>query len=422
MKWELFFSWRMIRSHKGRSLVSPMSVTAVLSIAFGITAMLVSVSVISGFQEAYKRAILGFNSHLVILGERDISDVKEIAKKILSFRPTLTAVTPFIFREGLGIVKDGVSNIVLKGVEPETMENVYHVHFQSLVPEQNLSKILSDNSNPLPTVIVGKDLLKKFFPETLPENPVIRLLIPKEEKNSSRDKNHSLSDFAQRFRVVGFFDSGLYEFDSQFILTSIESMQSIFHLSGAVTGFEAVLDDPDKAPQMARVIEAALDDSNDNLLQVISWDELNEALFSAMKMEKTLFLVMMLLIMMIASFNVVGIMMMMILNRGRDIAILKAMGVPVRVMMRVFSIQGLYLALIGTALGSLLSFILLYSLQRFSWLKLDPEIYFISQVPVVWPKMLWMILIGVSLAICYGTSMIATRISLREGTFHQTFR
>lgn len=449
--WELDFSFRLLKSRKKLSVFLPMTLIAVCGIAFAMGAALVSLSVIGGFEKAYEQAILGFNSHIVLIREGEIDDLTEIAPVLNSFRTSpyetalwtrkektwkwsggipffkddrmemlsqkgIQAVTPFIFREGLGIFPDAVEGIVLKGVDPAEMQKVYPVRYEHVdgTVLSDPGEALRQNQNAeIPPVVMGKPLFKRFFPDGAPDEPTVKLLIPK-----SYGESQKLNDYTQTARVIATFESGLYEFDSQFMLASIEDLRQLFKLKAKTSGVEIVLDDRFKAQNTARALEAALPPG----FQAISWDELNEPLFAAMKMEKTLFWIIMILVMVIASFNVMGIILMLVLKRQPDIAILLAMGAREKSVNRCFAFYGGMLGLGGALLGTLLSAAILWSLNTFHWIPLDPQIYFLTELPVEWSAWVWLIFVGATLLICYGVARIASARLIRRGMLAQTFR
>lgn len=450
MNWVNLIAKRMLLSRKRRKSLSAMSLIAICGIAFGMAATLVTLSVITGFQKAYEQAILGFNSHMVLLQEGEIDDPDTLYSQLNNFRVTdeeadywkdhlfwwnwlgnldflsdpkmeelkkkgIRAYTPFVYREGLGLLPDELTSIVLKGVDSKKVNQVYPINFQPLKGESShLEELLADRKGSLPPVLLGKDLFDRFFPKGIEDEATVRLLIP---KGKWREGKH-FKDLAQDFEVVGTFESGLYEFDSQFVLTSIKAMDRLFELDGKISGVEIVLDDASKARFLARTIESSLLTP----IQIVSWDELNEQLFSAMKMEKTLFLIIMLLIILIASFNVMGIIVILIISRRSDLAILRAMGAPRRSLYRALSLQGLFLGAVGSIFGIALSSVLLWSLERFQWFELDAQIYFISHLPVYWPKGLWVVMVAAALVICYGVSRLTTRVVLKHASLAQSFR
>lgn len=409
MRWELLYSSRLLKQRSGKTFFSPMTFIALFGIAFGLATTLITMSVVGGFEKAYQSAILGFNAHIVLIQEGISEEPVKLDDIFQTFKSQgIKATTPFIFREGLGVLPSEVEGVVIKGVDPQTMRQVYPIEFQALGEGDPVSR-LEGPMGKAPSVILGKALLEKFFPKGAPANPQIRVMV-------SKGKAKSLKDLSETFSVVGTFDSGLNEFDSQFMLTSLAVMSSVFGAN--VNGVEIMLDDPNKAPALARSLEAALPPA----FQAISWDELNEPLFSAMKMEKNLFFIMMTLIILIASFNVMGVIFMLIFSRKPDIAILKALGGEKKAIVRAFLLNGLILGGLGILTGEILAAGLLFSLTRFQWFKLDPEIYFISHLPVEWSVMTWGLITGLAFVICYVISRFSAGTLVKQAAVVQTYR
>ncbi len=409
MSWKTSFARHLLRN---RTPSASVSVTAILGIAFGVCTLLTTLSVMTGFDQSYQKAILGFNAHVVAISEDELYGLE---KPDAFADSEITGSTPFLFREGLGLLPDGVASIVLKGINPIDATRVYTLSYHFLDAHSSLNSVFV-NDDSLPSVLIGKQLFEKFFPEGLKGEGTVTLLIPQE--NSGIVSSAKIKDFSKKFKVAGTFESGLYEFDSKFILTSLTSMQAVFHLGDRITGFEASLKNPETAYAFARNLEKKLPPS----FQVISWDELNGPLFSAMKMEKTLFLVILLIVILVASFNVVALIVMLMWERQMEIALLSSLGARFRELAAIFSWQGIWLSLGGLILGTLLSVGLLWSLQTYDWIPVDPQVYFITKIPVVWPMKLWTLLIAASLIICVATARLSTRLILKRGKIQQVFR
>lgn len=409
MNWEYLYSSRLLKARRGKTLFSPMTFIAIFGIAFGLAATLVTLSVMGGFEKAYQAAILGFNAHIVLIQEGISEEPVKLDDVLRTFKAEgIKATTPFIFREGLGVMPSEVEGVVIKGVDPKTMRQVYPIHFKP-VGQTDPVKKLEEPLGKIPPIILGQALLQKFFPDGIPQNPQIRVMVPK-------GKAQSLKDLSETFLVVGTFESGLNEFDSQFMLTSLPVMRSIF--GADINGVEIILDDRNKAPALARRLEEALPPA----FQAISWDELNEPLFSAMKMEKNIFFIMMVLIILIASFNVMGVIFMLIFSRKPDMAILKALGGEKKAIIRAFSFNGLILGGMGILTGEILAAGILLSIARFQWFKLDPEVYFISHLPVEWSVMMWGVITGIAFLICYAVSRLSAGTMVKQAMVVQTYR
>lgn len=408
MGWTQTIAFRFLRSRSRGRFFTPMALVAVSSLAFAVVAALVSLSVMTGFESVYQKAILGFNAHLVLLHEGSDQGLEAINDE------AIVEKSPFLFREGLGLVSssnDGaaVTSVVLKGIDPLRVPRVYHLRTQNLTGEDfDWMQLKTQSRQGLYPLVLGTSLAEKFFPNGISSPAIVRLLIPKMTANGSRD----IRQYAQNFEVVGVFESGLYEFDSQFVFIDIPALQKSLGLGDAISGYEMKLRDPALADDVADRLR-----SNFHNVDAVPWTELNEPLFSAMKMEKGVFVVIMFLILLVAAFNVMGIILMMVRSKRREIFILLASGARESEICRIFSWQGGLVGFSGLAGGFMLTALLLWSLQKFAWLKLDPQIYFIDRMPVVWDAKIWILFSFAALLLCVGLARFSASLMIRGKNF-----
>lgn len=407
LPWEARLGLRFLLGRKGGSSLRPSVITAVLGILFSMAAALICLAVVSGFEQAYQKSILAFNAHVVFMSENDVEDTGPMLAALEPFKAKgVKAATPFLFREGLGVLPDSVAPVVLKGVDASVAASLYPMKYFAFDGKAAPLNGLLKRDGEAPTVVLGKYLFEKFFPGTpLPsDSHLIRLLVP-------RTKETSLKDYELNLKVAGIFESGLYEFDSKFIMVDNVALSRALKLGSRRTGVEVVLDDPVKAPTLAREIEPHMPEG----IQAVAWNELNESLFSAMKMEKTLFFVIMLLILVVASFNVMGVVLMLLLDHTQDAAILRAMGASRKSLALSFSWSGLYLGAAAGICGGAFAALILWFIKQGRWMKLDPQVYFVSELPVAWPFGLWALMFAALLGICFSVSLLAARMVGRMG-------
>lgn len=422
--------WISLRMLKGeRKGFSPVLIVSLVGVAFGMAAMVVSLSVMTGFERAYEDSILNFNAHIVLSSEDDIGDPAPVMTELARYfvprgkLSKIVGVTPFVFREGLSLSTNGATSIVIKGVDPKEAESVYPKTFIPTDPNLTTWEEALNVESALgkPVAVVGSGLLKELKGAQEGEALTIRLLVPRET-----GKGKSLEEMAGDFEITGSFESGLHEFDSQFIVMSLRALQKEFGMGSRVSGFEIRLDDRERASALARELEQNLSPKGTPLgsgsFQAIAWGELNEALFSAMKMEKAIFCLIMFVILLVASFNVVGVLAMQIYHRAAELNILAALGMTRSRLGKLFGFQGLLLAAGGIVLGSLLAVLLLFLIDRIFPVAIDPKIYFISRLPVTWPTSLWVALIAGSLLLCGVVSWLSSLFLLRRHSLIHTFR
>ena len=293
--------------------------------------------------------------------------------------PGVLGATPFIFKQVLLTTKSGVQGIILRGIDPEkeptVTEIASNVKFgkvmdlhvpsapapSSLTPQQN-------SGTPKPGIILGKELAMRlgvFVDDRVnvvsPVGPIRAIgMTPK----------------IRPFRVVGIFESGMYEYDSSLAYIDLGAAQKFFSLGDTVTGIEVKVDNVFAADHIALSIETALGGT----YWARDWMQLNKNLFSALKLEKTMMFLLLVLITLVASFNIVGTLTMIVNEKQREIAILKAMGATPNSIMRIFMLNGVVIGLVGTGIGVPLGYTFLYLIENF-W-TFDQTVYYISHIPV----------------------------------------
>lgn len=358
----------LLRIFQKRILGVPLTRISICSIALSVACALVVLSVMEGFEKKYLDSILGFNAHLVLIEEPNhpVTIPEELKSEIKS-------QTPFRTQEGLA----GIHPILLKGVTPQSLTTVYQLDLKPNPHEINLAK----NS-----VVLGKALYEQLYPDGHTGRPLTLLL----------QGDGTTSNLEKKFQVVGTFESGLYEFDQHFILTSLETM-ALLDISKQTMGIELKLKDPFQANHLAKVFSAETD------IQAISWEELNQPLFTAMKMEKLLFFIILFLILMIACMNLAGVLFMVIHQRNRELVILHAMGLAKSQLIQLLVVFTLSVCGIAFGIGSGVAALSLAGLQL-KGLQLDPEIYFLSRLPVSWSFSLWGIFLVLTLSLGYGVA------------------
>jgi lipoprotein-releasing system permease protein len=403
MPLSLWIALRSLFSRRSRYAHSAIGWITILGLVLGVTAQGVALSILGGFEKTFTRSILGFNAHLVLMREGEISDPNQVLKKLEPFRggEGITAVTPFLYREGLVAHHSKVKGIVMKGIDPLTFQRVYDVKirlFSSPSEGTPLSELLKSRGGN-PPILLGSDVAEALG--VGPDDRVVSLLSPQGELKKAADVNHFI-----RLEVIGTFTSGLYEYDSQFALMNLSEAQGFFKVPGKVTGFEMQVGRLEGAKDLARRIEGAFGVP----FQAIPWDELNAEIFYALRLEKKLFFILMGLIVAVAAANLVGLVVILVTDQSKEVSIFRAMGIKPKTLSRVFTLQGMILAAVGGFLGSGLGFVFVYLLSRYSVVSLAKEVYLVSSLPI---ELSWKNFGGV-LAFSTGISYLATRMAARR--------
>ncbi len=372
--YELFIGLRYLKAKRRRRTVSLNTFISIGGVTLGVAALIATLAVMTGFKEDLRDKILGTNAH-VIITDRTSNTIKDYAKVVAHVQqlPHVVAATPFIYNQVLLSSEAAVHGVVLRGIEPRSEARVTDIQKNLIggsleaLEKKTPAKGGKDESS-LPGIIIGKELAAR-----------LGLLVG--------DKLNVMSPVGtigplgvipkiRRFQVVGVFDSGMYEYDSTLAYVSLAVAQDFFNTGDVVTGIEIKVDDIFIADQVAGEIERKLGFP----FGARDWMKLNRNLFSALKLEKIIMFIILVLIILVASFNIVSTLTMIVVEKNREIAILKAMGATRRGVMRIFMVDGLIIGLVGTAIGIPLGYAVCEILQHFY--TLPPDIYYISHLPV----------------------------------------
>ncbi|MBI5527853.1 MAG: ABC transporter permease [Deltaproteobacteria bacterium] len=387
MRFETFVALRHMRSRKRSAFVSLITVISVLGVVVGVTALCVVLSVMSGFEEDLKAKILGTNAHLVVLKfGTDFVRSDEISATVRSTKG-VSGASPFILNEGMISSETNLSGVLIKGILTGTAGSATDIASYmdtgelaflddpSKVPIRRGLGTPDDAAAPrpepkIPGIIIGKELQKSL--KVLPGD-VINIFSPMGELGPTGPIPKT-----KTFKVVGIFYSGLYEYDAKFVYLSLREAQKFFAMGEAVTGIEARVKDVDRAREVAAAVKSAL---GGYPYRTKTWMEMNKNLFAAIKLEKIVMFIILTFIVLVASFNIVSALIMVVLERAKEIAIVKSMGATDRMVMRIFMTEGLVIGVVGTVLGLILGYALCLVTASYHF-QLDPEVYYISTLPV----------------------------------------
>ena len=344
--------------------------------AVGVTALIVVISVMGGMQEDLRNKILGTNSHVVVLSnEGAMTKYGELIKKIEGV-PHVVSASPFIFNQVMLTSHNSVSGVAIRGIDPDLEAKV--TDLSKRVKEGGLkflktpqsSELQTPNSELIEGIVIGKDLARNlavFLGDT------IDVVSP-----FGRATPMGTTPKVEKFRVVGIFDTGMYEYDSSLALISIPAAQRFFSMGETVTGIEIKVDDIYLADSVADKIHSMLGFP----YWTRDWMEMNKNLFSALKLEKFGMFVILTLIIIVAAFNIIGTLIMMVMEKGRDIAILKSMGATDNSIMKIFIMEGLIIGIAGTIIGCIGGYVLCELLDTYHFIKLPSDVYQLDTLPV----------------------------------------
>jgi len=370
MRFEFFIGRRYLRARQKQAFISLISILSTAGVTVGVMALIVVIAVMAGAQSEFRSRILGVDSHAILMrygGEidnyRDLIDQVQREAGVLSARP-------FIYTQSMLRSAAGASGAVLKGVDPPSETEIaidgMGDAFRKLYPP-GWDDSHEDNIAP---IVIGKELGRKL---SVVEGDTVYLI-------SFRGMVSPIGHVPamKRFRVAGFFASGMYQFDEAYAFVRLTDAQRTLKLGDTVSGIEIRVKDIYQADQVAERIKKKLGFP----YWTKDWMQMNANLFFALKLEKTAMFIILTLIVLVAAFNIASTLIMMVMKKTKDIAILKAMGASDGSIMRIFVIKGMVIGGFGTILGVVLGIVICFVLKHYPFIKLPGNIYYFTTLPV----------------------------------------
>jgi len=389
VSYEFFIGLRYLKARRRHRSFSLNTIVSISGVTLGVGALIATLGIMTGFTDDIRNKILGTNAHIIVVDRtgQPMTDYPVILDKVRA-TPHVVAATPFLYTQVLLSHDRQSQGVVLRGVDPATAGRV--TDLDKTLLGGSLADLATRGKNGEPGIILGKELagrLGAFLGSSVtaisPTGDIGPMgIVPKLKK----------------FTVVGIFDSGMYEYDSSLAYIPLGEAQKLLDYGDAVNGIEVKVDDIFRSGQIARDITARLDFP----YGARDWKEMNKSLFSALQLEKIMMFIILVLIILVASFNIVSTLTMIVVEKGREIAILKAMGATPAKIMRIFMVEGLVIGLAGVALGIPLGYGASWLIQEFY--TLPGDVYYISRIPV---KLLWTDVASVSIA-ALAISLFAT--------------
>lgn len=370
MSFEYFIGGRYLRAKQKETFISLITILSVAGVTVGVMALIVVIAVMAGFESDLKQRILGVESHIVVMRhDGSFTGYKEISKQIDDLKG-VEAATPFIYSQIMLRSATGVSGAVLRGIDPDSAGSVIKILKNSML--QNLKQIQQQENSKtsVPGIILGKELARNLG--VLKGDSVYLI--------SSRGMISPIGYLPamKRFEVVGLFESGMYEYDGSLAYIDLKDAQKMLNMKDSVTGIEVRVDDIYNARNIAKKIVSELGFP----YWARDWMRMNHNLFSALKLEKTVMFIILALIVLVAAFNIASTLIMMVMGKTKDIAILKAMGAMDSSIRKIFIYKGMIIGAVGTSLGVCLGFIICKLLEKYKFIQLPGDVYYISTLPV----------------------------------------
>jgi lipoprotein-releasing system permease protein len=358
MKLECWIAWRYLVTKRREKFLGLISIIAILGVVVGVAALMVVTAVMSGFSQDLRDKIIGNFSHLTISAESGIEEPAAVIAQLKSI-PEIRGASPFIDGQALLRRDKRILGVKIRGIAPETAGQVSKI--EDYLIYGDLSEFNSQG------VIIGKELARLLGPSLNNSLSV----------QASAHKIHNLA-------IQGIFSSGMYEYDTELIFLHIDKAKEMFGLPNP-TGIAVTLHNLDQA--------AAVKEKIQNLLKyypyrISTWMDLNANFFAALKLERITMFIILCLIVLVAAFNIISTLIVMVVQKTKDIGILKALGMPRQRIRRIFVYEGLAIGFMGTVLGVAVGWLLCFLLKKYQFIKIPADIYYLDRLPVslsLWP-------------------------------------
>jgi lipoprotein-releasing system permease protein len=387
LPFEIVIGLRYLKAKRKQAFISVISAFSVLGVMLGVMTLIIVLGVMNGFERDLKEKILGTVSHLVVMSHsnRSVTGWSNLMGRIEDFNG-VKATTPYIYGQAMLSTRGKVRGVIVRGIDPRTASKVISL-------PRYLSQGSIDDLLPAPDgsvgILIGKELAALNL---LRMGDVVQLISPQGKRTPI-----GAIPRVQNFRIVGIFKSGMYEFDANLVYMDLGEAQKFFEMGEGVTGIEVNLADIYSAPKLGSRIESTLGTP----FWTRTWKEMYRNLFSALKLEKIAMFIILTFIVLVAAFNIIIALIMLVMEKSRDIAILKALGATSETIMRIFVVQGMLVGVVGTFLGAVAGVAGATILARYPIIELPEEIYTIPTLPVSIEVTDVLIVCGVALAICF---------------------
>ena len=369
-KFERMVARRYLKAKRREGFISVITGFAFTGIALGVATLIIVMSVMNGFRQELLSRILGINGHIGIMSTvgYPFNNYKEAVGEISQF-PNVSMVIPMIENQLLVSSGAAAEGAMVRGIAKDDL--LKKEILRNSVVKIDMEKFASNN------VILGSRLAQKMG--IIPGDE-ITLISP----------NGKVTAFGtvprmKSYKVIGTFEVGMYEYDANFIFMPLEAAQKYFGIPGAVTNIDVTLDDDRHLPQVRRAIEESVGAG----AYVYDWKQTNSAFFNAIAVERNVMFIILTLIILVAAFNIITGLIMLVKDKGRDIAVLRTMGATRGMIMRIFFMDGAFIGVVGTTLGLVLGWLFCYNIEAIRQFLQDisgrelfsAEIYFLSQLP-----------------------------------------
>ena len=458
MGFESFVGLRYLKAKRKNSFISLITLLSIGGVTLGVMALIIVISVINGFEEKMKEKILGVNSHIVFLKQGGMNAIREYRELMDVIKKTggVKETAPFVYFQAMLSSKKKASGVFVRGILPSYVREIenfariegnikglgFNKNPETKVTQQDIGGFLKEedlrdrNVTPIDRqgfrsteltasltpqkefsmnekregqfsgIIIGKELAQRLG---VGLNDHVTLIVPRRG-----EKPGGAQAGFERIKVAGIFDSGMYEYDLNLAYVSLGKAQDILGIDDAVSGIEIRDFDPYNSGTIAQEIRGKLKFP----YYLRDWKEMNRNLFQALWIQKLVLFVIIMLIIIVAAFNIISTMIMVVIEKTKEIGILRSIGATRNNIRKLFILQGAIIGISGTVLGNLGGYFSCLILKKYQFIKIDYTIYYMKTLPVIMNPSTFLIISVYSLAICFLFTFFpawqASRLNITE--------
>ncbi len=391
----LVIALRYLRSRRNRGFLSFITSIAILGVALGVAALIITLSILDGFEKTITDNLVGFTAHMQVFAfsGQSLKNYDEAIRRIETKFANVKNIAPYVAREAMARSEQGIEGVLVKGVDPG----------RDISPAKNNivggRYDLSEKTEGLQGVIVGKRLAEKL--DISLGQKIILFALPSTSSLSLSQTR------VMQFEVRGFYETGMAEFDESYVYVNLLSAQSLFQMGKGITGFDVLVKDLTKLPELTKQIP----DEMGYPYFARSMEQLHRNLFTWVNLQKELVPIIIVLIVIVATANIIGTLLMMVMEKTKEIGILRSLGAERSRLVQVFMLQGAFIGVTGIILGNILAFGLCWLEIHYRFISLPADIYYMSHAPVELRLINFVAVSATAFALCLISSIIPSRIA-----------
>ncbi|MGA3243536.1 MAG: ABC transporter permease [Bacteroidota bacterium] len=389
-----FIALRYLRSRRHRGFISFITFIAVVGVTLGVAALIITLSVLGGFERTIKENVISFTAHLQLISFQNqlLPNPTKTMEVVLSEYPEVKNIAPFLSREGMIRAANGTDGILIKGVDPRN--DISAAKTRMVEGSYNLEQ----RERGLEGIILGRRLAQKL--DVKKGDKVLLMSLGGSSVTLSQTR-------VMQFEVRGLYETGMAEYDETYTYVNLKNAQRLFAVGPMVSGFDILVHDLDSLGSLAQRLPERLGYP----YYARTTYEMNRNLFTWIELQKKPIPIIIGLIIIVATVNIIGTLLMMVMEKGKEIGILRALGTNRQKLTGIFLAQGMFIAVLGVVLGNIIAFVLCWLELHYRIISLPSGIYFMTHVPIDLNPVNFLLVSVLALLMCFLSSIIPSRIA-----------